>query len=481
MNSTLTSIDSYKLISKLGSGATAEVYLSVETENTDNQKEVAVKILKKMNKSIENEVNILSKINHQNVLRLIKGGQGTFIKKGNCIGEFPYIVLEYAEKGELFNYVYLPKKGFGEDYSRLLFKQMLEGLHACHCTGIAHRDIKMENIMLDKNYNIKLADFGFATFLQGKNNDGKLTTPLGTMAYAAPEILMRKPYDGTKSDIFSLGVVLFVMVTCKMGFLKAARDDRFYNCIIHKKIENYWHLLSKVGITNQLSNEFKDLYIKMISFNPNDRPTLQQIAEHPWMKINESKEEEIKMNLLMEFQGREIIIKEEQELQMLLNEQSQQSNKSYQYKGLCLDNEGEEYFNQKLKCVKYDNSFSQRKNVTIINIKGKVNPCMLMNKVAYYIEDKTLGIKVIEPNDKYLKMKVIYENNEQENEDNECNNEINEEEIEVIEKEQLIITIKLMCVKDNEEYNLVIYKKRGDRFEYHERLNEIKKLTNKLL
>ena len=106
---------------------------------------------------------------------------------------------------------------------------------------------------------------------------------------------------------------------------------------------------------------------------------------------------------------------------------------------------------------------------------------MLMNKVAYYIEDKTLGIKVIEPNDKYLKMKVIYENDEQDNEDNECNNETNEEESEFNEKEQLIITIKLMCVKDNEEYNMAIYKKRGDRFEYHERLNEIKKLTNKLL
>jgi serine/threonine protein kinase len=191
MNLTLTSIDNYKLNAKLGSGATAEVYLSSEIENTNNEKEVAVKILKKMDKSIQKEAEILSRINHQNVLRLIKGGQGTFIKKGNCVGEFPYIVLEYAEKGELFNYVYLPKKGFGEDYGRLIFKQIMEGLNACHRAGIAHRDLKLENIMLDRNYNVKIADFGFATFLQGKNNIRSLVrnrknapAPLGFQRYA---------------------------------------------------------------------------------------------------------------------------------------------------------------------------------------------------------------------------------------------------------------------------------------------------------
>ena len=478
MNLTLTSIDNYKLNAKLGSGATAEVYLSSETENNSNQKEVAVKILKKMDKSIQKEAEILSRINHHNVLRLIKGGQGTFIKKGNCVGEFPYIVLEYAEKGELFNYVYLPKKGFGEDYGRLIFKQIMEGLNACHRAGIAHRDLKLENIMLDRNYNVKIADFGFATFLQGKNNDGRLTTPLGTMAYAAPEILMRRPYDGVLSDIFSLGVVLFVMVTGKMGFVRAARDDRFYNCIMHKKIEHYWHLLAKTGMTNQLSNEFKDLYLKMISFNPNERPTLLQIVEHPWINLNQSNENVNEMSLLMELQSREIIIRQEQELQMLMNEDLVNNSQSNAvYKGINEHSGCEEYFNKKLKCIKFSNCLLQRKNMTIFKIKGKVNPVLFMNKIALVIDEKTKGTKVIEPSNKCLKMKIIYENEEIEPEENEIVDE-NEYELEPIEKEQLCIEIKMICVKDNEEYILAFYKKSGDRFEYCDKIEEIKHLIN---
>ena len=184
-------IDSkYSLLSKLGSGATADVYLS---EDMETKEKVAVKILKTVTKSFQQEVSMLSSINNENVLKLLRGGEGKLVKNGVSYDSHPYIVLEYAAKGELFDYVYYPKKGFGERYGRCIFKDILNGLNGCHQAGIAHRDLKMENIMLDKDFNIKLADFGFATLLKGKNNDNLLSTPLGTLAYAAPEILLKKP------------------------------------------------------------------------------------------------------------------------------------------------------------------------------------------------------------------------------------------------------------------------------------------------
>ena len=97
---------------------------------------------------------MLSKIKNENVLTIQKGGEGNLMKNGQCFNSHPYIVLEYAEKGELFDYVYYPKKGFGERFGRYIFKQILNGLNGCHQNGIAHRDLKMENIMLDKDFNI---------------------------------------------------------------------------------------------------------------------------------------------------------------------------------------------------------------------------------------------------------------------------------------------------------------------------------------
>ena len=181
MDSSLqATIDSkYALLSKLGSGATAEVYLA---EDLETQEKVAVKILKTVNKSFQQEVEMLSKIKNENVLTIQKGGEGNLMKNGQCFNSHPYIVLEYAEKGELFDYVYYPKKGFGERFGRYIFKQILNGLNGCHQNGIAHRDLKMENIMLDKDFNTKRADFGFASLLKGKKGDNILTTPLGTLA-----------------------------------------------------------------------------------------------------------------------------------------------------------------------------------------------------------------------------------------------------------------------------------------------------------
>ena len=228
----------YKLLSKLGSGATALVYLC---ESLSNKKIYAAKILKQITTDISAEINSLSKINHLNIVNLIDSGEGNIIDNEKTI-YVKYLILEYCENGELFDYMFYPKKGFGEEIGRGIFKIILNGVKAIHEKEITHRDLKMENIMLNKEFVIKIADFGFSRSIFNSQGEKKLFTPLGTLGYAAPEILAKKQYDGEKIDIFSLGAMLFNIVTCKIGFKIAIDKDNLYKLIKKKDIMNIGNL-----------------------------------------------------------------------------------------------------------------------------------------------------------------------------------------------------------------------------------------------
>lgn len=136
--------------------------------------------------------------------------------------------------------------------------------------------MKLENILVDKNMNLKVADFGFATY----KKINKLNSYRGTMTYMAPEIKEGKTYDGKQVDIFSTAVILFIIVQGIFPFKEAKKDEYFYNLLINEKYEQYW---SKVG-GDSLSEDFKDLIIKMFSYDGTKRPTIEEIQEHPWMK-----------------------------------------------------------------------------------------------------------------------------------------------------------------------------------------------------
>ena len=144
-----------------------------------------------------------------------------------------------------------------------------------HDKNIVHRDIKLENILFDQFLTLKLTDFGFATNKHVK----KLHSYLGTKSYMAPEIIEEKPYDGQKADVFSLGVVLFIIVHGIFPFCEARPNECFYKYLIKGKHDKYF---KKTG-TQHLSDNFKDLIVKMLSYNPADRPTIQDIKDHPWM------------------------------------------------------------------------------------------------------------------------------------------------------------------------------------------------------
>lgn len=151
----------------------------------------------------------MSALHHKNIVKLLDyGSDGQIVKSsGRVLSNLVYICLEYIEGGLMFD---LCKTGgaMGEDIGRFLFRQLLKSVKYMHSKNVVHRDLKIENILYDDEMNIKVADFGFSTYKQ----IAKLKSYRGTMTYMAPEIKLGKKYDGRQADIFSLGVILFIIV-----------------------------------------------------------------------------------------------------------------------------------------------------------------------------------------------------------------------------------------------------------------------------
>jgi serine/threonine protein kinase len=172
---------------------------------------------------------------------------------------------------------------------------MMNGLHYMHSKGYAHRDIKPENVLLSQLFVLKIADFGFSCLLRGKDGTGVLKTKLGTEGYMAPEIPTKK-YEGKSCDIFASGVILFIMFAGNPPFEKASPTDPYYKLIREKKYDIFWKAHSRKRPAGFFSESFKELFVKVVAYEPLERPKIEQIAAHPWVREaicshNEIKEE----------------------------------------------------------------------------------------------------------------------------------------------------------------------------------------------
>ena len=260
-------IGNYTLGIELGSGAFGKVVLGKHIITGES---VAIKILDKeiLKKTPDNyelvkkEMSILKLVKHKYIIQLYEILQTP---------KYIFIVMEYCEGKDFMDYI-LSKNYLPESEALKYFQQLINALFYLHSQNIAHRDIKIDNILLDYNKNLKLIDFGLST----KYKENKLLDqPCGTIVYSAPEVLEGKLYHGMLADIWSCGIVLYGML---FGYLPFSEEDDSIN---KKNI-----IEGKYQIPDNISNCAKNLLKHMLDINPMTRYTLKEIKEHPWFKMN---------------------------------------------------------------------------------------------------------------------------------------------------------------------------------------------------
>ena len=274
-------------------------------------------IIEIMNNGIQNpnfpanQVNILNILNQQQnnqyILRYIDQGNDPVTLGNNPPINKDYIVYENAPKLDLFSYLNAGNNhGFGERQAKLIFKKILLGVRVMHNANICHRDLKPGNILFDNDFNPKIYGYHFI-----HTNENNLNEFMGTINYAAPEILLRNPYNGIKADIFSLGQILFNLVTGRLGFNNANMQDNLYRLIILHQYIEYWERIQE-NIPLNASQEFRNLFLSLVAFDPNERSTIDQILNSPWMNeinnLNEQQMNDLENEVRQEFINREQIL-----------------------------------------------------------------------------------------------------------------------------------------------------------------------------
>lgn len=182
-----------------------------------------------------------------------------------------FFVMEYAEEGELSDYIE-GKSRLCEEEAAKFFKQLILAVQYLHKQGCAHRDIKPSNILIDWQYNIKLIDFGLGN-LYSSTEEEKLLTACGSPCYAAPEIISGEKYDPVAVDIWSSGVTLYAMLC---GYLPFDEESK---SILYERI-----LACKYAIPKYISDSSVDLLKKLLVRDPRKRLSIEEILEHPWLK-----------------------------------------------------------------------------------------------------------------------------------------------------------------------------------------------------
>ncbi|XP_057263614.1 MAP/microtubule affinity-regulating kinase 4, partial [Pezoporus wallicus] len=247
-------VGNYRLLRTIGKGNFAKVKLA---RHILTGREVAIKIIDKTQlnptslQKLFREVRIMKGLNHPNIVKLFE-----VIETEKTL----YLVMEYASAGEVFDYL-VSHGRMKEKEARAKFRQIVSAVHYCHQKNIVHRDLKAENLLLDAEANIKIADFGFSNeFRLGS----KLDTFCGSPPYAAPELFQGKKYDGPEVDIWSLGVILYTLVSGSLPFdghnLKELRERV---------------LRGKYRVPFYMSTDCENILRRFLVLNPAKRCTLE--------------------------------------------------------------------------------------------------------------------------------------------------------------------------------------------------------------
>lgn len=238
---------------------------------------------KEQSKQVVTEIESLKQIRHPNVMKLYAYNLNARYptKKKEKI-DTVLLVLEFAPGGEIFDILYYTS-ALEPVLARTYLRQSIFGLEACHNAGVAHRDIKPQNLLLDSRFNIKLTDFGLSKVFESDADAVMKTTYVGTRGYQAPELLLDQQYD-LQCDVFSMGVVLFILITGYPPFEQAHYSDRWFRPLTKSNpgpdTAKFWKNHSGCSISDDA--DCKDLLQRMLCAKPADRITIKEMKSHPW-------------------------------------------------------------------------------------------------------------------------------------------------------------------------------------------------------
>lgn len=260
--------NAYMMRHLAGDGTSAVVHFATDIRNG---RKVAVKVIRKnvLDKEsagrISNELKAWRTVDHPNICKLLEvfNTPTTY-----------YFACEAADNGDLLEFI--NNRGFfKEKQARRIFDQLLSAVDHCHKLGVVHRDLKLENILLDKEGNVKLTDFGFAGFFD-ITSDNRLHEWCGSPPYAAPEIFLGRPYIGPEVDVWSLGVVLYALCTGALPF----NGDTF-DLLMRNVVQ------AKFDVPFFISMSCESLIRSMLERNPDNRIKISQIHCHSWLHAPE--------------------------------------------------------------------------------------------------------------------------------------------------------------------------------------------------
>ncbi|XP_024386827.1 CBL-interacting serine/threonine-protein kinase 9 [Physcomitrium patens] len=262
-----TRVGKYDLGKTLGEGTFAKVKVA---KHIDTGHTVAIKILDKekilrhkMVEQIKREISTMKLVKHPYVVQLLE-----VMASRTKI----YIVLEYVTGGELFNKI-AQQGRLSEDEARKYFQQLIDAVDYCHSRQVYHRDLKPENLLLDSKGNLKISDFGLSALPQQFREDGLLHTTCGTPNYVAPEVIMDKGYSGATADLWSCGVILYVLMA---GYLPFEEPTIM---ALYKKIYR-----AQFSWPPWFSSGARKLISKILDPNPRTRISASQIYKNDWFK-----------------------------------------------------------------------------------------------------------------------------------------------------------------------------------------------------
>ena len=260
----------FQVVRIIGEGSYSKVY---EVIQQPNRKRYAAKIIRLHKQSTNyqtkfwpQELEVMSVIEHPNIIFIRKI---LSVKQNSII----IIIMEYAVNGTLVSQ--LKDKPLSEETAKKLFVQIFDGVRYLHSKGIAHRDLKLENIMLDGKNKPLISDFSYSLFCE---KDKKMTDFCGTPCYFSPQILRNEPYNPFLYDVWSIAVCLYIMTNGTLPF-EFGTQDSDHSMMLRQQLNREWKFRNKC-----LSPELKDLLNKMLEPDPLRRYTMDQVLRHPWCR-----------------------------------------------------------------------------------------------------------------------------------------------------------------------------------------------------